>query len=99
MSTTPSQYGRSLFLSALQPDSSAQLLPRVHFSKNGAPPGGAYDEDWLQQLIMNHPSLLPAADIEPAFSPLIPVCRELPCEAGFLDNLFVTPQGHIALVE
>ena len=39
------------------------------------------------------------ADIEPAFAPLIPICRELPTSAGFLDNLWLTPNGGIILGE
>lgn len=39
------------------------------------------------------------ADIEPAFTPLIPVCKELPTSAGYLDNLWLTPDGGIVLGE
>jgi hypothetical protein len=39
------------------------------------------------------------ADIEPAFTPLISVCKELPTEAGYLDNLWITPAGGIVLGE
>lgn len=39
------------------------------------------------------------ADIEPAFTPLVSICRELPTEAGFLDNLWLTPAGGIILGE
>jgi len=38
-------------------------------------------------------------DIEPAFTPLISVCRELPTSAGYLDNLWLTPEGGIVLGE
>jgi hypothetical protein len=39
------------------------------------------------------------ADIEPAYSPLISVCRELPTPAGYLDNLWITPWGGLVLGE
>lgn len=39
------------------------------------------------------------ADIEPAFSPLISICRELPTPAGYLDNLWLTPAGGIVIGE
>jgi hypothetical protein len=39
------------------------------------------------------------AQIEPAFTPLISVCRELPTAAGFVDNLWITPEGGIVLGE
>lgn len=58
-----------------------------------------YSEGWLQELIHNNPKLVPAAQIEPIFENLIPVCRELPCPSGFLDNLYVTPDGYLCLVE
>lgn len=58
-----------------------------------------YDEKWLQDLIHNAPSVLPIAEAEPAFSPLVPVCVELPLTAGYLDNLLVTPNGDLLVVE
>jgi hypothetical protein len=39
------------------------------------------------------------AEIEPAFRPLISVCRELETPAGFLDNLWMTPSGAIVIGE
>lgn len=59
----------------------------------------AYDEDWIQALIHAHPTVLPIWDIEPAFTPALPVCRELPLPAGFVDNLLVSPNGNLTLVE
>lgn len=58
-----------------------------------------YTEAWLQSLIYENPALLPASAIEPAFDRLLPVCRELPCPSGYLDNLYVTPDGGLVLVE
>jgi hypothetical protein len=60
---------------------------------------GVHDEEWLQTLIHAHPSVLPMADIEPAFADLIPAAREVPCGHGYIDNLFLTPSGDIVLVE
>lgn len=60
---------------------------------------GLYDEAWLQRLIQDNPALLPIADLEPGFSPLIPVCMELPVPSGYIDNLMVTPDGGIVVVE
>jgi len=97
---TSTQYGNPLFLSGLEAKASAEQLTPVHFSKVGSG-SNHYDEAWLQDLIMRHPSLLPVDQIEPAFNPLVPICRELPMNAGslFLDNLLVTPVGDLALVE
>jgi hypothetical protein len=93
-----SQYGHSLILNGFTEDASAVRLKRLHFFKT-ATESSLYDEAWLQRLIMRHPSVLPVDQIEPAFSPLIPVCMELPMQAGSLDNLLVTPAGDLALVE
>ncbi len=58
-----------------------------------------YDEAWVQNLIHNNPSLLPIEELEPAFFPLFPVCKELKTPAGYLDNLFVSEGGYLTLVE
>ena len=56
-------------------------------------------ETFLQNLVHEHPEIIPMADIEPAFMPLIPICRELPTAAGYVDNLWLTPEGGIVLGE
>jgi hypothetical protein len=53
----------------------------------------------MQKLVHGAPSVLPIADAEPAFSPLISVCMELPLSSGYLDNLLVTPNGDLVVVE
>jgi hypothetical protein len=60
---------------------------------------GAYNEQWLQQLIQGHPELLPITEIEPAFEPAIPVCIELPTPKGYIDNFFITPTGNLLFAE
>ena len=92
-----SQYGETLLLRDIQDTSSAQVLKRVHFSSQAG--GSVYDEAWLQKLIMAHPGLLPIGQFEAAFAEMVPICTEMPMRAGFVDNLFVTPAGDIALVE
>ena len=57
------------------------------------------DEKWLQKFIFAHPQSLPVDEIEPAFGPLIPVCRELGTQAGPVDVLFVNTAGLVTLVE
>lgn len=56
-------------------------------------------EAFIQDLIHDHPSLIPMVEIEPAFTPLISVCKELPTPAGYLDNLWITPWGGLVLGE
>ncbi len=70
-----------------------QPLERIYLGK------GNHNENWLQALIQAHPHLLPVADIEPGFGDVVPLAREVPCERGFIDNLFMTPSGDIVLVE
>ena len=60
---------------------------------------GQFSERWLQMLIQRNPTLLPVDQIEPALVPLVPVCIELPIPSGFVDNLMLTTDGGIVLVE
>ena len=59
----------------------------------------ALREDLLQEILFEHPECLPIADIEPGFSKLISICREMPTPHGPIDNLFMTVDGDIVLVE
>ena len=92
------QFGHTLLLSGFEAGSAAEKLERLPFLKKTSEPV-PFDEAWLQRLIMQHPSLLPVDQIEPVFNTLVPICVELPTLSGFIDNLFVTPAGDIALVE
>jgi hypothetical protein len=56
-------------------------------------------EDELQALIFANPTLIPVTAIEDAFSPLIPLGREVPTSSGPIDLLFISPRGFITLVE
>ena len=58
-----------------------------------------FREDRLQALLAEHPALLPVDEIEPAFAPLVLLGREVPCEAGSIDAVFVSPGGYVTLVE
>ena len=93
------QYGHPVFIEGFKPGASSRRLTRIRLGK-GVPHDMAYDEAWLQRLIMSQPGLLPVDQIEPAFADLIPVCIELQtASGGFLDNLLVTPTGDLALIE
>lgn len=70
-----------------------QALDRIHLGS------GTHNENWLQELIQDHPAILPIADIEPGFGDPVPVAREVPCGHGDIDNLYLTPSGDIVLVE
>jgi len=71
-------------------------LERAPFSEQG---GQAYDENWIQRLIHDHPEVLPVSEIEPGFAPLVAVCREFPTRSGPVDNLLISTEGDIVLVE
>ena len=58
-----------------------------------------YSEEWLQNLIHDHPTVLPIDAIEMAFTPAISICKELPLPSGFLDNFLITPSGNLIAVE
>lgn len=60
---------------------------------------GGIAENWLQAVIHDHPECLPVGEIEPAFGELVSVGMEIPTKHGPIDNLFLTPQGEIVLVE
>lgn len=61
--------------------------------------GRDFTEEWIQKLIYNHPSILPKNDIESSFGPLISIGREIPTAVGFLDNLYVSHDGYLTIVE
>lgn len=56
-------------------------------------------ERWLRDILFAHPELLPVRDIDPAYGPLIPLCKELRTAAGVLDIAYVNPHGRLTLVE
>jgi hypothetical protein len=93
-----SQFGTPHLIADLSKSDSGKKLQRIPFTSNSQAPE-RYDEDWLQSFVMDHPQILPVAEIEPVFDRIIPVCRELPTPAGFVDNLFVTPNGGLVLCE
>lgn len=80
---------------------SVEALRRIEL-RTGA--GQTYDEAWLQNLLHRCPEVLPIEQIETGFGRLIPLCRELPLtfgagKSGALDNIFVTPEGGLLLLE
>lgn len=68
-------------------------LERIQLGK------GMHNENWLQELIHDQPSILPVAEIEPGFGEVFALAREVPCGQGTIDNLYLTPSGDIVLVE
>lgn len=58
-----------------------------------------YSEAHLQELLYDHPSLIPVSEIEPIYEGLQPVAKEVPTGSGFLDLLFMNGKGYLTLVE
>ena len=62
-----------------------------------------YREDLLQQLIADTPSLLPVKDFLPTTTSLFSLGREIALDVGgqtgYIDNLLVTNEGRLVLVE
>jgi len=56
---------------------------------------GLYQETWLQQLLDRHPEVLPISELNETFGAPISLGREL----DGIDNLFITDQGKLVLVE
>lgn len=79
-------------------DGSSSLVQRAQLEPGDS--DTAYDEGWLQGLVYRHPQLLPSGEIDSSFARLVPVCRDLNTgPGGYLDVLFATPGGKLALVE
>jgi len=62
-----------------------------------------YQEELLQEVVHRWPSLLPVRDFYPTVTDLISLGREIPVDiggnTGYIDNLFVTNDAHLVLVE
>ena len=93
------QFARPVVVSSLDDQTAAQPLERVRIAPGGGDAGGKYNESWLQQLVHRHPSSLPIAELEPGLGRIVPVGMELQTPAGFIDNLFVTQEGDLVVVE
>lgn len=59
----------------------------------------AFSENWIQDLIHNNPDILPISEIDTGFTPAIPIGREVSTVAGSIDNLFISTEGYLTIVE
>ena len=63
----------------------------------------SFDETLLQRIVDQTPEILPIRDFYPAVSSVCSLGREIPVDLGerqgFIDNLLVTNDGHLVLVE
>jgi len=70
-------------------DGAITRLERIPFSQKD------YQERYLQEILDRNPEILPVDEFERDFGPIVSVGREI----NGIDNLFVSPTGHITLVE
>ncbi len=56
-------------------------------------------EGWLQKKLSDCPQLLPINEIDPGFGPLVLIGQEVDTSSGPIDNLYVSPQGFLTIVE
>jgi hypothetical protein len=80
----------------LRADGSTSRLQPVELHADAE---GRITEERLQQAIHRDASCIPFDEIEPGITGFVPICREMPTPRGPIDNLLMTPAGHIALVE
>jgi hypothetical protein len=57
------------------------------------------DEAWLRDILFDHPEIIPAGDVDSAFGPLIPLCKEMRTDAGPIDAVFIDERGRLTLIE
>lgn len=88
--------GNPILIEDIEDISQVSVLNRVKFSSSV---NNIYDENWIQNLIFKYPDLIPVDEIEPIFSPLIPICRELQTGVGPVDNIYVNSEGFLTIVE
>jgi hypothetical protein len=79
-----SAYGKPVLLSG----SNSQTISRLDV-----------DEFFIQNIVFDFPDCIPVSDIDEAYNPLIPVCKELNTPVGPLDILMVTPNGDLSIIE
>lgn len=58
-----------------------------------------FQENWLQKIIHKNPQILPIDDIESGFAPLISLGREISTSVGYIDNLYISTNGYLTIVE
>lgn len=64
------------------------------------PLGNKISESWLQQLVERHPHVVPASAIDDRVEhPLFSIGREIPTPVGPIDNLLISRNGYVVVVE
>ncbi len=75
-------------------------LERLPLNKKAQFNGQEIDEYWLQNILAQAPDLLPVSTVdERVLPPLLSLGMEIPTLAGPIDNLFLSKNGHLVVVE
>jgi hypothetical protein len=74
-------------------DETVEKLERVSLNAKD------YDENWVQKICFENPSILPFEEIEPSFGGMISICRELTVDSGSIDLVYVNELGFITIGE
>jgi hypothetical protein len=70
-----------------------ETLEKVHLNTS------LYDENWIQNICFQNPQILPFDELEPTFIGMIPICRELSTDSGFIDLIYINEYGFITIGE
>jgi hypothetical protein len=92
------QHATPIYIDRLEKGGVAHALRRVGLTTTTTD-DIKYEESKLQTLLFDFPNTLPVTEIDPGFGPLAAVCIELPTPSGYIDNLFVTEAGDLAIAE
>jgi len=93
------QHADPFWIPSLDQAMQGKPLERLVFSPDSEVTEGKYSEAWLQSLLHLFPNSLPIHELESGIGSVIAVGREVPTPSGPIDNIFVTPDGNIVLVE
>ena len=74
-----------------------ELLQRIPLGTRVS--DGGMDESSLRDLLFRFPRSLPVAAIDAAYADPVPICRELPTPAGYVDALYINALGRLILAE
>lgn len=74
---------------AVDPDGNYSLLKRVELTDK------LIQESYLQEVLHKMPEVIPVDSIDSSYGPLISLGREI----NYIDNLYISPEGRLTIVE
>jgi len=73
--------------------------PNRYLERIESLPNDEKTEKWLQDVLFQHPELLPVQEFDETIKCLIPIGREVATAAGYIDDLYITALGQLVIVE